>query len=248
MMQSKSADNHQQCYPTASSSSIFHIRLSYFITVDLFLKMGASASKQAGKVAAAAGRRQYPSSPSILNNATSTSNAPGSTTTNAPPQAGKPFAPSQVHPDPHMSPPTDTKDTHIDLDGRDPQFGAALQRLGPAIPVERAAPQQGAFPTSSQPPLGQQGQNIFPSRSPQANSSLRIVEARKKIAERYDHEMEGLGRASFPGRSLITAKEVREAMLQRDSLGKSSQEIEKQMKLKPGILDELAKKGLYANV
>lgn len=210
--------------------------------------MGASASKQAGNVAAAAGRRQYPSSSSILNNATSTANAPGSLTTNAPPQAGKPFAPSQVHPDPQTSPATDTKEAHIDLDGRDPQFGAALQRLGPAIAVERAVPQSGAFPTSSQPPLGQQGQNIFPSQSLQTNSSLRIVEARKRIAEQYDQQMEGLGRASFSGRTLITAKEVREALLQRDHLGKTSQEIEKQMKLKPGILDELARKGLYANV
>lgn len=75
--------------------------------------MGAGASKEAGKAAAAAGRRQYPSTSSILNQATSTSNAPS--------QASRPFAPSQVHPDPQKAPPSeDSKSQHVELDGRDP--------------------------------------------------------------------------------------------------------------------------------
>lgn len=158
--------------------------------------MGAGASKQAGKAAAVAGRRQYPSSSSILNNATSTSNAPS--------YAEKPFEPSQVHPNPQAAPPTDTKDQHVELDGRDPQFGSALRRLGPAISVERAAPSAAAFPTSSEPPLGQQGQNIFPTAGPSQNSGLTVVQARERIAQQFEQEMESLGKSSFKGRTLIS--------------------------------------------
>lgn len=201
--------------------------------------MGAGASKQAGKAAAAAGRRQYPSSSSILNSATSTSNAPS--------QTARPNAPSQVHPNPQTSPPTDTKAPHVDLDGRDPQFGASLRRLGPAISVEKAAPHDAAFPTSSQPPLGQQGQNIFPSGARSSNPALKIVSARERIASTYEEELEGLGRRSFPGRTLLPAKEIKDILRMRDS-GVATSDIEKQMRLRPGILKQLVQPGVYTNV
>lgn len=203
--------------------------------------MGAGASKQAGKAAAAAGRRQYPSSSSILNNATSTSNAPS--------QSARPFAPSQVHPNPQEAPPSeDSKSQIVELDGRDPQFGARLGQLGPAISVEKAVPNAAAFPTSSQPPLGQQGQNIFPTRAPGQNAGLSVVQARDRIAQKFDQEMEGLGRASFTGRTLVSAKDIKEILRMREQGGQSSSAIEKQMRLQSGILDQLVKPGLFGNV
>lgn len=202
--------------------------------------MGAGASKQAGKAAAVAGRRQYPSSSSILNNATSTSNAPS--------YAGKPFEPSQVHPDPKVAPPTETKNQHVELDGRDPQFGSALRRLGPAIPVEKAAPDSGAFPTSSQPPLGQQGQNIFPSAKPSKNSGLTVVQARERIAQQFEQELDSLGRTAFKGRTLVPAKDISEILRMRDQRGMSVEQIEKQMRLHPGILNQLVKPGVFTHV
>ena len=202
--------------------------------------MGSGASKEAGKAAAAAGRRQYPSSSSILNSAKSTTNAPS--------QSTRPFAPSQVHPNPQAAPPTDTKDAHVELDGRDPQFGAALQRLGPAISVARATPDKAAFPTSSKPPLGQQGQNIFPSKAPGSNSGTLVVEARETIAQRFDQELSDFGTRSFTGRTLISAKDVKEALRMRDEAGMSEGEIERQLRLKSGILSQLVRPGVYANV
>lgn len=202
--------------------------------------MGTAASKQAGKAAAAAGRRQYPSSSSILNSATSTSNAPS--------QASKSGAPSQVHPNLAASPPSDKKDHHVELDARDPQFGAALRSLGPAMSAQKGAPNKAAFPTSSQPPMGQQGQNIFPSASPGKNSGLTVVHTRERISQKFDQEMESIGRGSFTGRTLISAKDIAEILRMRDQRGMSPQAIEKQMRLQSGILDKLAKPGVYANV
>lgn len=207
---------------------------------EAIISMGSGASKQAGKAAAAAGRRQYPSSSSILNNATSTTNAPS--------QSTRPFAPSQVHPNPQAAPPTETKEAHVDLDGRDPQFGSALRQLGPAISVERAAPDKAAFPTSSQPPLGQQGQNIFPTNVPSKNSGLAVVQTRDRIAQQYEQELEGLGRSSFAGRTLVSAKDIKEILRMRQLGGMPTEAIEKQMRLQPGILKQLAKPGVFANV
>lgn len=208
--------------------------------------MGAGASKQAGKAAAAAGRRQYPSSPSVLNSATSTSNAPSYT--NSPTSTNSPPSSARVHPKLADAPPTDAKDHHVELDARDPDFGSALRKLGPAIPVEKAAPHQSAFPTSSQPPLGQQGKNIFPSSSPSSNPSLMIVQARERIAKKFEEETDSLGRPSFPGRTLISAKDLKEVLRLRDQAGIPVQEIEKQMRLQPGVLTRLARPGVYANV
>ncbi|KAK5100728.1 hypothetical protein LTR70_001371 [Exophiala xenobiotica] len=202
--------------------------------------MGSGASKQAGKAAGAAGRRQYPSSSSILNSASSTTNAPS--------QSTRPTAPAQVHPNPKAAPPTEGREPHVDLDGRDPQFGAALQRLGPAISSERASPDKAAFPTSTQPPLGQQGKNIFPSKAPGSNSGMMVVHARERIAQKYEQELEELGRASFAGRTLISAKDVKEALRMRDEGRMSEGDVEKQLRLKSGILSQLAKPGVYVNV
>lgn len=196
--------------------------------------MGAGASKQAGKAAASAGRRQYPSSSSILNSSASSSGTP-----------------SQARPNPTKSPPSDSKDSHIDLDGRDPQFGASLRRLGPAVPVERADPEKSAFPTSSQPPLGQQGLNIFPPANrpggPARNAGMMIVDARKKIQDKWEQENESLGRKGFEGRTLVNAKDLKEALKMIEA-GVSPAEVEGQMRMQSGILQKLNKPGLYKNV
>lgn len=204
--------------------------------------MGSQASKVASKAAGAAGRRQYPSTSSILNSAKSAPKTPS--VSNPPPQ------PAAVHPSPQAEPPSPTRSEHIELDARDPQFGSALQRAGIARRVPRhSAPPESAFPTSSIPPAAQQspGQHIFPSSSPSANPAIAIVEARERIAKRFEEESESLGRGSFQGRTLITAREIKEALRLRDEGGKSAGEVEKQMRLKPGIISQLGPPGVVGN-
>lgn len=194
--------------------------------------MGSSASKVAGKAGATAARRQYPSTSSILNSTPSTTNA-----------ASTPPASAEVHPHPTTSPPAGEKSDHIDLDGRDPQFGSALRKIGVAPPVSERRPHEDPFPTSSQPMHS--GQNIFPSSK--NNPALMLVQARQKISSQWDFESENRGRPSFAGRTLLTAKDINEALRLRDEAGRPSQEIEKQMRLKPGVLDQLVAKGTFAN-
>jgi len=75
-----------------------------------------------------------------------------------------------------------------------------------------------------------------------------VVHARERIAQKYEQELEELGRASFAGRTLVSAKDVKEALRMRDEGRMSEGEVEKQLRLKPGILSQLAKPGVYVNV
>ncbi|KIW12308.1 hypothetical protein PV08_09585 [Exophiala spinifera] len=202
--------------------------------------MGNSSSKVAGKAAAGAARRQYPSTSSIANSATQPPTA--ASRTNPHPASSKPTASSQVHPSPAMSPPVDEKTQAIELDGRDPQFGSRLQRIGPVKLPSGVRPEE-AFPTSSEPM--QPAHNLFPST--QNNPAVILTQARQRINKQWEFEGENGGRPSFPGRTLLNSKEIKEALRMRDEVGKTSQEVEKQMKLKPGVLDQLVAKGMVAN-
>lgn len=205
--------------------------------------MGSQASKVASKAAGAAGRRQYPSTSSILNSAKSTANAPS--VSNSPPQS------AAVHPSPQTEPPSPTRSEHIDLDARDPHFGTALRQAGIArrVPQHLAASPESTFPTSSMPPAAQQspGQQVFPSRSPTTNPAIAIVEARDRIAKRFEEESESLGRGSFQGRTLISARDLKEALRLRDEGGKSAGEVEKQMRLRAGVICQLGPPGVVGN-
>jgi len=77
---------------------------------------------------------------------------------------------------------------------------------------------------------------------------MMAFQARERIAHKYEQELDGLGRTSFKGRTLIPAKDVKEALRLRDEVGVPEQEIEKQLRLQSGILSQLAKPGVYANV
>ncbi|KIW71895.1 hypothetical protein PV04_00123 [Phialophora macrospora] len=186
--------------------------------------MGASSSKVARATGSAA-RRQYPSTPTIPNSASvrSAEDAPV-----------KPTA----------APPSPQKADHVELDARDPQFGSALRQVGAARSITERRPNEDYFPTSSQPMHS--GQNIFPSQP--NNPAVLLVQARQRIARQWESELENQGRPSFAGRTLMSAQELRQALTSRDDAGKSSNEVEKQMRLKPGILDQLVAKGVVANV
>lgn len=91
----------------------------------------------------------------------------------------------------------------------------------------------------------QPGQNIFPST--RNNPAVILTQARQRIGKQWEVEDDNRGRPSFQGRTLLSAKDIKESLRLRDEVGKPSQEVEKLMKLKPGILDQLVPKGVVAN-
>lgn len=198
--------------------------------------MGNSSSKVASRAAGAA-KRQYPSTiSSAVKSAPNVAAPPTSTA-----------APAQVHPSPTQEPPSANRSDVIELDGRDPHFGAALSRAGtarripqPPSPTSANAQPQSAFPTSSQPPKLQQaptGQSIFPTTAPGANPALAVVQARDRLTKQWQMENESMGRKGFPGRTLLSARELREALNMRDVQG--AEQAEMTMRLKRGMLAEL---------
>ena len=196
--------------------------------------MGNSTSKAVSKAGGAAARRKYPSTPNISNPVTAPSPA------HAP---VKPTPAVSVRPSVASAPPSIQKSEHVELDARDPDFGSALRKVGVARPIAERKPNEDYFPTSSQPMHS--GQNIFPSQV--NNPAMLLVQARQKIAQQWDAELENQGRPSFAGRTLLSAQEIRQALTSREA-GKSSQEVEKQMRLKRGLLDQLVPEGVVANV
>jgi hypothetical protein len=209
--------------------------------------MGSRSSKVASKAAGAAGRRQYPSSPSIVN---AKPTPPSTNTSSSPPPSNTANYPTPSQSSSPIELASSTRSDHVDLDARDPQFGSALRRAGIARRVpQHSASQSQTFPTSSMPPASQQapGQQIFPSQSPHTNPAVAIVQARERIAKRFDQETDNLGRGSFQGRTLLSAKEIREALRLRDEAGKSVDEIEKQLRLSSGILNKLGTRSMTAN-
>jgi hypothetical protein len=91
----------------------------------------------------------------------------------------------------------------------------------------------------------QTGHNIFPSST--NNPAVLLVQARGRINKQWEFETGNRGRPSFAGTTMLSAKDIREALTLRDERGETSQEVERKMKLKPGLLDQLAPKEVVAN-
>lgn len=78
------------------------------------------------------------------------------------------------------------------------------------------------------------------------NPALAIVEARSALTRRFEHETEALGRKGFGGRTLVSARELKEALAMRDA-GRSDDEVEKALRLQSGFLAKLPER-VVANV
>ena len=201
--------------------------------------MGSSSSKVA-KTASSTARR-YPATSSLAKSADAPPIQPSSETLPGP----------TVHPRPSAS---TSRDEYVDLDARDPDFGSRLSQLGPVQPPPALSnsstfaptPQvvkSSSSPTSTRSPF--QGQQVFPSTS--SNPELLIVQARDHFAKIFEKESESLGRQSFKGRTLVSAADLKTVLRMRDDGRRPPGEIEKQLRLQPGILGRLGPPGLVEN-
>ena len=127
----------------------------------------------------------------------------------------------------------------INRDSFDPQLGAALRAIGPVQP----SPTQSNSSTAQAQPAFDHGigslQPIFP--DPRNNPALLVLEARKKLSEQADAEVEQYGRRGFQGRRFLDVTTIRQIIVMRDQQGMKETDIESQLELHPGVVAKLAK-------
>ncbi|CAK4032063.1 Hypothetical predicted protein [Lecanosticta acicola] len=198
--------------------------------------MGSSASKASRAAGSAA--RKYPArpSPSTTTQPQPQAAAPSpSSTSNALPQA--PPAPSgqpgpTVKPRPQAS---GDRSEAINLDASDPDFAQSLRSIGPVQPNPTLSPTSAFSP----------GQNIRPQApNPRSNPALAVLEARSKLQDGADREFLEAGRRGHQGREFLDVYTIRQILTLRDEQRRKTDDIEKALGLKRGVVDRLGASGV----
>ncbi|KAH6620275.1 hypothetical protein C7974DRAFT_415488 [Boeremia exigua] len=192
--------------------------------------MGSSSSKAAGAAGAAA--RKYP-----------TRAPPSNVTARAP-------APQAPTPGPAVKPPPQFSESKpeggvVDMDARDPAFASRLSSLGAVQPNPHYSPtSRSQFDPQ---PRSQRGdvlgdmmqappQSAFP--DPRNNPVLRVLEARRTIADEAEDEISNVGRRGFEGRKYVDAGVIQLALM-RQARGEPAERIENALGIKKGRLSVL---------
>ncbi|RMD40467.1 hypothetical protein DV735_g4657, partial [Chaetothyriales sp. CBS 134920] len=80
------------------------------------------------------------------------------------------------------------------------------------------------------------------------NPAIAIVNARDRIAQRFEDECGQAGSRKFEGRSLLSAGEIREVLGAREQGRWADAAIEKQFRLRSGVLAQILSGGVVKNV
>lgn len=197
--------------------------------------MGSATSKvsRAASATTGAAARKYPNrpmnSPATNQNLDRTANIAAS-----PSSFEQPRQSAEVHPPPSAS---GTRNEAINIDASDPHFAQFLRSLGPVRP----------FPTlSSNSPVTPPSATRGSRPDPRLNPALVVLDARSKIQQAADLEFQQLGTKGHAGREFLDAGTIRQILIQRDRHGKSAEEIEKDLSLKPGVVARLGPKGVFS--
>ena len=141
--------------------------------------------------------------------------------------------------------------TAIDLDARDPHFAASLRSIGPVIPKPTFS-HSSTFRLSPQLPKSEHGvpspssSSVFSDSS--ANPALLALNSRARITKEAEQEAESFGRSNHTGRKYLDVLTIRQILNTRDQQNLNNLEIERLLRLKSGVVDQLGKKGIYGAV
>jgi len=204
------------------------------------LIMGASASKSAKSAGSAV--RKYPTRAP----ANTTIAAAAATATRAA------AAPTQrVTPGPSFHPPVEaaeTKTEAIEQDARDPALAARLNSLGAVQPNPYYSPTSTSqfdprrMPSDAM--MQEPPRSAFP--DPRNNPVLKVLEARRRIADEAEDEIRHVGRRSFQGLTYLDAGLIQLALMRR-AKGEPDARIEEALGIKKGRLSVLSR-GIVAPV
>ena len=85
---------------------------------------------------------------------------------------------------------------------------------------------------------------LFPDPATMRNNpALLIMQARKRWQERAEYEFDNIGRSGFEGRELMDVGMVTDALKMR-ARGVESEDIEKRLGLKKGVMAKLGRPGV----
>ncbi|KAL2371461.1 hypothetical protein BDBG_00522 [Blastomyces gilchristii SLH14081] len=199
--------------------------------------MGASSSKPIKAAANAAARRQYPKKPSAPTTGPGGARAadPAARASSRREQPGPVF-----HAEEKASA---VRLEAIDLEARDPQFAASLRSIGPVTPNPFNQPQN--------PQLQQSLSIVFPpstSSSTSSNPALLVLSSRARLEKAAELELESVGRPSHSGREFLDVVSIRHILAMRDKGGVSEEVIERQFRLKKGVVRSLGGRGVVGLV
>ncbi|OAX82128.1 hypothetical protein ACJ72_03523 [Emergomyces africanus] len=193
--------------------------------------MGASSSKPIKAAANAASRRQYPKKPSSSTTTSTPTNRAATAPNRVQEQSGPAFHSKEKA--------SAIRSEAIDLDARDPHFAASLRSIGPVTPNNN--------PFNKQHQQHQQSvSTIFPSSptttSTSTNPALLTLSSRAQIEKAAEREFESVGRQSHPGREFLDVVSIKQVLAMRDKEGVSEEMIERQFRLKKGVVGLLGRR------
>lgn len=132
-----------------------------------------------------------------------------------------------------------------------PQFAARLRELGAVEPRPLYSNSSIAGPRrrpESDDPNVQHGSPPPPNwPSARDNATLGVLEARRRLEEQAEAEMESMGRASDKGKELLDAGTIRRVLLLRQQ-GAGDSEIEERFGLRAGVVRRLGRPGVVEAV
>ena len=129
-------------------------------------------------------------------------------------------------------------------------FSARLRQMGAVQPNPHFSNSSTAGPRGSGPAPTTRGEESPPPPSwPSArdNATLGVLEARRRLEEQAEAEMDQMGRASDKGRELLDVGTIRRVLLMRRQ-GRSDGEIEERFHLRPGVVGRLGPRGVVEAV
>ncbi|CAM1510102.1 Fc.00g004370.m01.CDS01 [Cosmosporella sp. VM-42] len=187
--------------------------------------MGSSSSKVARSAA-----RKYPT------------RAPGSAVPSAPPPRAKPAARPQP-----KSLGGGPKDDAVRADAMDPDFvtgdfSRRLHQMGVADPNPTYSPSSTAAPQVAHQMAP--GPSSFPSA--RGNQTLTALDARQRLQQLAEEDLEAMSRG-VEGRRFLDMRTVVDAVKLRDH-GMPHKDIETRLRIQPGLLDTLGRKGILSHV
>ncbi|KAF7563257.1 hypothetical protein G7046_g874 [Stylonectria norvegica] len=140
------------------------------------------------------------------------------------------------------------KDEAVRADAMDPDsvtgdFSRRLHQMGIAQPNPTYSPSSTA--SSHLGPHAPIAPSSFPSA--RGNRTLSALDARQRLQQEADNDLEAIGRTGAQGRRFLDMRTVVDAIKLRDH-GQSPREIEIKLRIQPGLLDKLGRQGILSHV